>query len=117
MSSTPHLIPADDAEHVDFCASLHRWTSGQAGVWYFLIVEGAAAKAIAGHALMRRLELGRGRGFGSVRVEAHIGTSRWRTSVFPNKGQESWMLPVKAAIRAAEGLDESRSIQCTLTLL
>ncbi len=117
MSSAPSLIPADHAERVDFSAPLSCWTGGQSGVWYFLHAEGAAAEAIAGHALMRRLELGQARGFGSVRVEAQIGESRWRTSVFPNKGQESWMLPVKAAIRKAEGLSEGQSIRCSLTLL
>jgi len=119
MSNAPLNVPTNDAERVVFCASLSCWTGGKSGAWYFLTVAGDAAHAIAGHALIRRLELGHGhgRGFGSVRVEAQIGESRWHTSVFPSKGQESWMLPVKAAIRKAESLETDASIECALTLL
>ena len=65
---------------------------------------------------MRRLEFGRGRGFGSVKVTACVGESRWTTSVFPN-GDGQWMLPVKAAIRRAEDLAEGDLVQGELALL
>jgi hypothetical protein len=46
------------------------------------------------------------RGFGSVRVEATIGETTWRTSVFPNGGDEgTFALPLKKAVRKAEGLE------------
>lgn len=96
-------------------APLWRWTGGNGGQWFFLSIEGAAAEAIAGHALMRRLEHGRARGFGSVKVEATIGTSRWRTSVFPSK-EGTWLLPVKAAIRRSEDIGEGDAVSVTLML-
>ena len=34
---------------------------------------------------MQRLEFGRRRGFGSVKVMARIGETQWKTSVFPQK--------------------------------
>ena len=43
-------------------------------------------------------------GFGSVKVNAVIGESRWQTSLFPDKGSESFVLPVKRAIREREDL-------------
>lgn len=89
-------------------ARLWRWTGGNGGSWHFLTIAGDAAEALAGTALMRRLE-GAGRGFGSLRVSATIGQTTWQTSVFPQKssvGAPEWLLPVKAAVRKAEGLGE-----------
>lgn len=63
-------------------------------------------------ALMRRLE-GMARGFGSLKVTATIGDSSWQTSVFPSR-ETGWMLPVKAAIRKAEGLGEGDEVALLL---
>lgn len=52
---------------------------------------------------IRDMELPR-RGFGSVRVRARVGTSEWRTSIFPSKTGE-YVLPVKQAIRRKEELE------------
>ena len=116
MPATPFPEPGHATECVVFCGPLWRWTGGKSASWYFLTIDGAAAGQIMGHALMRRLELGRGRGFGSVRVIAQIGDSTWRTSLFP-KGEDCWMLPIKAAIRKAENLAEADLVTCELALL
>jgi hypothetical protein len=103
-------------ECVSCVAPLWRWTGGNGGTWHFLTITGEPAEALAATALMRRLE-GLGRGFGSLRVEATIGASTWRTSVFPQKsadGAPEWILPVKAAIRRAEGLAEGDAAELTL---
>jgi hypothetical protein len=44
------------------------------------------------------------RGFGSVRVEVTIGRTTWRTSLFPESKAATYVLPVKKAVRTAEGL-------------
>ena len=44
------------------------------------------------------------RGFGSVRVEARIGLSRWRTSIFPDAAQGTYVLPLKRSVREAQGI-------------
>lgn len=102
-------------ETIHLAASLWRWNGTHNGTWFFVTIGGKQAEAVAAHALMRRLELGRARGFGSVKVTASIGDSRWRTSVFPTK-QGEWWLPVKAAIRRAEDLAEGEAIQISLEL-
>jgi hypothetical protein len=85
------------------------------------VIDGAAGEAIAAHGAMRRLELGpiagRGRGFGSVRVEARIGDTRWRTSVFPSKAHAGYLLPVKLAVRKAEDLAAGDMAEVELVLL
>ncbi|QIS16540.1 MULTISPECIES: DUF1905 domain-containing protein [Nocardia] len=43
-------------------------------------------------------------GWGSVRVDVTIGESRWSTSLFPDKGRATYILPVKKSVRTAEDL-------------
>jgi hypothetical protein len=57
------------------------------------------------------------RGFGSVRVEVRIGGSTWRTSVFPSSEESAFVLPVKRAVRSAEGLDVGDEAEVGLTVL
>ncbi|MEZ5231631.1 MAG: DUF1905 domain-containing protein [Acidimicrobiales bacterium] len=58
-----------------------------------------------------------GRGFGSVRVEATIGATVWRTSVFPDRGSGCYVLPLKQAVRKAEGLLDGDPATVTLRLV
>jgi hypothetical protein len=104
----------DQAEQVTHTAPLWRWSGGGNASWFFVTIDGEAAEAIAGTALMRRLEGGGSRGFGSVKVTAEVGSSRWQTSIFPQKG-EGYLLPMKAVIRKAEGLSEGDVVSVTLT--
>lgn len=56
------------------------------------------------------------RGFGSVKVEATIGATTWRTSVFPD-AVDGFVLPLKQAVRTAEGFDEGDAVQVVLRVL
>jgi hypothetical protein len=81
----------------------------------FLRVTDEAAEAIVAHEFERRLELGKRRGFGSVKVTVVLGQSRWQTSLFPNK-DGSWFLPIKKPVRVAEGFDFGDTIDVVLNL-
>ena len=102
------------SETVAARARLWRWDGGTAA-WYFMTLAGEAAEAIAAHEAMRRLESGKGRGFGSVKVTARIGESRWPTSVFPHK-EGGYLLPLKAAIRRDERIAEGDDVVVELEL-
>jgi len=104
------------SETVSFTAPLSVWRTGQYGDIGYVTIDGAAAEAIAAFELVRRLELGRRRGFGSVKVEAAVGATRWSTSVFPQKGG-GWFLPVKKAVCRAEGLAAEDDVAVTLELI
>ncbi|NBC87903.1 MAG: DUF1905 domain-containing protein, partial [Alphaproteobacteria bacterium] len=62
-----------------------------------------------------KLETGRKRGFGSLKVKARIGRSEWRTSVFPQKGGSEWILLVSRTVMRAENLAPGEPIHVTLT--
>ncbi len=53
-------------------------------------------------AAARVLESPAPRGFGSIRVAATIGRTRWNTSIFPDAKSGSYVLPVKKQVRQAE---------------
>lgn len=108
--------PGQDSETVSFTAQLSVWRTEKYGDIGYVMIEGAAAEAIAAHELMRRLEVGRRRGFGSVKVAAVVGGSRWSTSVFPQKAG-GWFLPVKKAICRAEDLAAEEEVTVRLELL
>ncbi|MEA1015472.1 DUF1905 domain-containing protein [Sphingosinicella sp. LY1275] len=109
------MLPAD-VTIVPVAAPLLAWHAEGYGEMAYVRIEGEAAEAIGAHALVRRLETGRRRGFGSVKVHAELGASRWSTSVFPQKGG-GWFLPVKKAICRAEGIGAGDPVEVRLELL
>lgn len=95
---------------------LWRWQPAAApAAWFFLTIAGEAADGIRLAAMSGQWLDGR-RGFGSARVRAAIGDTQWSTSVFPHKESGGWLLPVKAAVRKAEGLTESDAVTVTVSL-
>jgi uncharacterized protein DUF1905 len=49
-----------------------------------------------------------------IPVTARIGGTTWTTSLFPKDGR--YVVPVKAVVRRAEGLDEGMSTEVRLTV-
>lgn len=99
-------------------ATIWIWNSDKgASSWHFLTISGQAADDIHATALMRRMEGGPKRGWGSLKVRAAIGDTQWDTSIFPDKASGGWFLPVKAAVRKAEGLVAGDPVTVTVDLL
>lgn len=91
-----------------FEAELWRW-SARTQDWFFVSVPEELSADIR--------EVPRApRGFGSVRVEVRIGGTRWRTSIFPG-GDGTYALPLKKAVRDAEGLEFPGSCLVELEIL
>lgn len=55
------------------------------------------------------------RGFGSLRVRARIGASIWDTSIFFDG--TAFVLPLKKAIREAQGIDEGDVVVVDLEII
>jgi len=56
------------------------------------------------------------RGFGSVRVAVTVGSTSWRTSIFPDSKTGTYLLPVKKAVRVAERLEVGDQIKAQLEI-
>lgn len=78
--------------------------------WHFLTIDGDVAEAI------RAAAPGRTAAWGSVYVQATIGATEWRTSVFPSRNVSGYLLPVKASVRKAEGLGEGDVVTVQLAI-
>lgn len=79
------------------------------GSWYFLTIDGETAHGI-------RAAATNAAAWGSVYVEATIGATTWRTSLFPSKAHGGWLLPLKAAVRKAEKIVEGSEVEAELRL-
>jgi Domain of unknown function (DUF1905) len=53
-------------------------------------------------------------GWGMIPVAARIGETRWTTSLFPKDGR--YIVPVKAVVRRAEGIEVGDTVTVRLTV-
>jgi hypothetical protein len=101
-------------ESISAALPLQHW-QGDRGTYHLVTFAGAEAEALAAHAAMQRLELGRRRGFGSLKSDARIGETRWKTSLFPQHGQSEWVLLVGRKVMRAEGLAPGDEVDVSVT--
>ena len=73
------------------------WQYEGDGGWHFVTLPVDLADEV-------REQVPRRPGFGSVRVSAVVGDTRWQTSLFPEAASRSYVLPVKQQVRRANDL-------------
>jgi hypothetical protein len=95
----------------DFTAQLWVWDARRTDRWTFV----SLPTDIADEVLERGAAVARG--FGSLRVRVSVGTSVWTTSIFPADKAGTYVLPVKKAIRAAQGVEAGDSVDVHLELV
>lgn len=88
-----------------FSAPLWRWSGESA--WHFISVPEAVSDDI-------RSRVEPGPGFGSVKVTVTVGATTWSTSVFPDSRSGRYVLPVKAAVRRRERVDDGDELEVHL---
>lgn len=96
---------------VEFDAELWLWDARAADAWTFVDVPAEVSADI------RELADGPRRGFGSLRVRARIGATEFATSIFPSKERGCFVLPVKKAVRRAEGVQAGDVARVRLDVL
>ncbi len=86
----------------EFESDVARWIDehGNPGSWYFATLPQELSDEV------RALTRGMKGGFGSVKVQVRIGATEWSTSLFPSSAGGEYVLPIKRAVRDAEGLDD-----------
>lgn len=62
----------------------------------------------------KELYSGNTRGFGSLKVQATIGTTNWDTSIFPHSESNSYILPLKKSVRQEQDIDVDSKIEIEL---
>jgi hypothetical protein len=84
---------------IEFDAELWEWDARRDDSWTFVSLPVEESEEI------RELTGSQRRGFGSVRVRVEVGGSAWATSIFPDKASGAYVLPLKKAVRKAEGIE------------
>ncbi len=93
-----------------FASELFVWSGGQAS-WFFIRMP------VEQSTELREQMEGLTNGFGSIRVEATIEESIWKTSVFPETATGCYLLPVKKQVRKGAEIDEGDMADVSLTVL
>jgi Domain of unknown function (DUF1905) len=92
--------------HIHFEADVIRF-NGPGGWHGVFLPKDAAAEARF---------FGRANALGAIAVRAQIGASEVKTSLFPDKRRDSFLLPLKAKLRSGENIGEGDRIAVTLLL-
>ena len=81
----------------DYEFSGELWEYPSEAPWVFITLGAEDADDI-------RARVPRFGGFGSVKVKVRIGETEWDTSIFPDKGAGSYLVPIKRSVRDQEKL-------------
>ncbi len=87
------------------------WASSGKGAWHFVTLPPELTEQL------KVVRGGASRAWGSMRVEAVIGQSRWRTSLFPDSKAGAFLLPIKADVRAREGVKVGETVQVAVEVV
>lgn len=83
---------------------------GEVGNWHFVTIPKKQSEAI-------KKEFGAvKRGWGSLPVTVTIRKTVWKTSIFPDKKEGAYLLPLKAEARKKEGILEGDKINFLLEI-
>lgn len=101
-------LPAASTGRYRFRSELR--AHGGESTWYFVTLPMDVSDEI------HEITAATRRGFGSVRVTVTVGATSWSTSVFPDTGTKSYLLPVKKQVRKSEGIGDGDMIDLSLEL-
>lgn len=87
------------------------WEYPGNGAWYFITLPKKYAQEI------KQISQPAKRGFGSLRVEAKIGSTLWTTSIFPDTNSKSYLLPIKKEIRKINKINAGNKVEVSITLV
>lgn len=84
---------------------------GENANWHFVSVPKPMTSQI------RAMHAAFARGWGSLPVSVRIGKTTWKTSLFPENKAGTYLLPLKASVRRAEGIESGDAVKVTFQIL
>lgn len=91
---------------VEFSAEMFEWRGPAPYYWLRLPEDGCA--------LVRAEAAQASYGWGAIPVRARIGATEWETSLLPK--DSGYVLPLKVAVRTAEGIDDGDAVSVALSI-
>jgi hypothetical protein len=95
---------------MQFTFSAPLWLYSGKGAWHFITLPRSAADEI-------RFFNPTAKGFMPISVNATIGETTWKTSLFPDSKSGSYLLAVKAAVRKTEALNAGANVSVSVQLI
>ena len=95
-------------QHTQYNIAAKVWLYPGDAAWHFITIPHDISEDI------KNLFGDRARGWGSIPVEITIGTSKWNTSLFPDKKEGAYILPLKKEIRKKENIHIGDSLNFVL---
>lgn len=92
--------------HIEFTAEI--WLYDGPAPWHFVTVPEQQSRELKEIAQLKKP------GWGAIPALVRLGRSEWRTSLFPQG--DRYVLPLKAAIRKAEQLQQGDQVTVRLTV-
>jgi Domain of unknown function (DUF1905) len=92
--------------HLEFSGEIWYWRGP--APWHFVTVPADGCRELERTAALVTY------GWGMIPVAARIGDTDWTTSLYPKDGR--YIVPVKAWVRRAEGLDVGDTVAVRLTV-
>ena len=86
------------------------WIYPGAAAWHFVHVPRDESQELSAAYGPRK------KGWGSIPVDASIGATKWKSSVFPDKQSGTYLLPLKLAVRRAEGVGDGDPVRVVLSI-
>jgi hypothetical protein len=86
------------------------WEYEGKGAWHFVTLPRAVAVAI------ERDRVGVRKAFGTLKVLAIVGGTRWKTSIFKDNARRSYLLAIKAEVRRREQIQAGMTVEVTVLL-
>ena len=84
------------------------WKYNGPSAWHFITLPRGLSREI------KRFAFGEASPWGSIRITATVGRTSWKTSVFPDEKTGAFLLPVKAEVRRAEGLNDAAVVDVAI---
>jgi Domain of unknown function (DUF1905) len=86
------------------------WQHASPGGWYFVSLPKKMSKEIRG--MLKSQE----EGWGRLKAVAKIGNIEWKTAIWFDSKNETYLLPLKAEIRKKENIQVDKQIEVILWL-
>ena len=94
---------------IEFEGTVHRWRNND-GIFLVILPKDLSDD-------IKEISEGMTNGWGSLKVEAKLGSVVWRTSIFPDSKTGCFDLPLKAEVRKKNNIDEGSAVKVQLDVL
>jgi len=86
------------------------WKHGDVGGWYFVSLPAKLSQEIRTNLQWQE------EGWGRMKSIAVIRETQWETAIWFDKKRNTYLLPLKAAIRKSESLEINDSVELTIKI-